>query len=124
MRKLFLSALFVAMGTVLFAQNMTKLNDKIKSQKFDEAKTEIDAMLGDAKNQGNSDVWFAKARVYHALGKSSGDSATNAAALEALTKYFELEGKKDESKRAVASMLENHPVRPRPPRSWPCGRRR
>lgn len=108
MRKLFLSALFVAMGTVLFAQNMSKLNDKIKSQKFEEARTEIDAMLGDAKNQSNSDVWFAKAKVYHALGKSSGDSATNAAALEALTKYFELESKKDESKRAVSSMLENH----------------
>ena len=108
MRKLFLSALFIAMGTVLFAQNTKSVDEKITAQKWQEAKVEIDKLLADAKNQGNSDVWFLKAKVYQNLAKASNDSAIQAGAFEAINKYFQMEASKEAGKRAVRSMLENH----------------
>ncbi len=108
MRKLILSALLVASTSSLFAQKIEDINKQIGNNKFADAKVKVDAALNDPKNQSNSDFWFAKAQVYNNLAKEKQDSALQTEALTAMQKYFELEAGKEQSKKALKSMLENH----------------
>lgn len=108
MRKLILSALLVAATSSLFAQKLEDIQNQIGKKKYADAKGKVDAALNDPKNQSNADFWFAKAQVYNNLAKEKQDTVLQAEALAAIQKYFELESKKEESKRAVKSALEGH----------------
>jgi hypothetical protein len=107
MRKLILSAFFVAASTASFAQNLNDVQEKIKGNKWDEAKEKLDK--ADAKTQATSEYWFYKAKVYSNLAKTKGDSTLWDASLDALTKYYDQEAKgKEEAKRAMLALFENH----------------
>src|SRR5687767_6196442 len=109
MRRLFLSALMLAFSTALFAQNFSDITKDLGSQKFEDAKVKIDKIMADAKNHGKPEGWFYKAKVYNALAVQKNDSTMLEDALFAMKKYFELEGQnKDEKKRYLHSLLENH----------------
>ena len=107
MRKIILSAFFVAASSALFAQSLTDVQEKIKGKKWGEAKEKLDK--ADAKAQATSDYWFYKAQVYNNLAKTNNDSVLLVGSLDALSKYYEQESKnKDESKRALLAMFEQH----------------
>lgn len=109
MRKLILSAFFLAAGTALFAQNFDDVQEKIKKGKFDEAREKLDKMSGDAKAQNSSEYWYYKAKVYDNLAKAKHDSVLLAGSLDAIKKYFDLELKgKEEAKRGLLSVFDNH----------------
>ncbi len=112
MRKIILSALFIAGTTnALFAQNLDDIQKNINSGKFSDAREKIDKIPVDSKVQNNSAYWYSKAKIYHNLSNAGADSATSAVALDAIKKYFELEsGDKDEAKRYINSMIENHKI--------------
>jgi hypothetical protein len=112
MRKLILSAFFMAAASSVFAQkgdkNLEKIQDLVGKQKYTEAKTLLDASAADPNNQANADFWFLRAKTYNNLAKATPDSVLQAESLAAIQKYFEIESKKDEKSRALKSMLENH----------------
>jgi hypothetical protein len=109
MRKLILFAFLTLAGTSLFAQNFDDVVEKIKKQKFGEAKEKLDKMASDPKTLSNSDYWFYKAQIYKELGKGTSDSALMSGALDAMKNYFEIESKqKDQSKQMLKSVLESH----------------
>lgn len=109
MRKLILSFAFVLAGTALFAQNFDDIQEKIGKGKYDEAKEKLDKLAADAKATSKSDFWYLKAKIYNNLAKASMDSSLMAQSKEALVKYYQLEnGIKDESKRYIRALFENH----------------
>lgn len=109
MRKLILSAFFVAASTALFAQSFDEIKKKINDKKFDDAKEKLDKSASDPKALNNSEYWYYKAQVYSNLGQAKGDTALMAASLDAIKKYYDLESKvKEESKRGLLGMFENN----------------
>jgi hypothetical protein len=109
MRKLILFAFLTLTATTLFAQNFDDVVEKIKKQKFGEAREKLDKMGTDPKTLSNSDYWFYKAQIYKELGKATSDSALMTDALDAMKKYYDIESKqKDESRKMLKSMLESH----------------
>jgi hypothetical protein len=109
MRKLILFAFIMLAGQAVFAQNFDDVVEKIKKQKFGEAKEKLDKMASDPKALSNSDYWFYKAQIYKELGKATSDSALMAGSLDAIKKYFDIESKqKDESRKMLKSLLESH----------------
>ncbi len=108
MRKIILSALLLA-ATVVNAQNYDEISKNLKDGKLDEARTKIDKIMADQKNQAKSESWFYKAKVYSTIAKSKPDSAVLEGALVAMQKYFTMEGAtKEEKKRYLHSTLDNH----------------
>jgi hypothetical protein len=95
MRKLILSAFFMAAGTVLFAQNLNDIQEKINKGKFDEAKEKIDNVLADAKYQKNANAWYWKGVVYNELAKDTTKKGMDyrMEAFNAFKKYQELDPK-------------------------------
>ena len=110
MRKLLLAALLSASTLGVFAQKIEDVKADVSKQKYTDAKSKIDQLAADPKNAGNSEVWFEKAVVYNNLAKANPTDATlQAAALDAMKRYFQLEsGVKDEKKRFLLSTLEGH----------------
>lgn len=95
MRKLILSALFMATGTVLFAQNLNDIQEKISKGKYDEAKEKVDKVLADPKGQKNANAWYYKGVVYNELAKDTTkkDMDYRQEAFAAFKKYQELDPK-------------------------------
>jgi hypothetical protein len=95
MRKLILSAFFMAAGTALFAQKLDDIQEKINKGKYDEAKVEIDKVLAEPKNQKNANAWYYKGVVYNELGKDTTkkDMDYRMEAFNAFKKYQELDPK-------------------------------
>lgn len=95
MRKLILSAFFLATGTALFAQNLDDIQDKINKGKYDEAKEKIDKVLAEPKYQKNANAWYYKGVVYNELGKDTTkkDMDYRMEAFNAFKKYQELDPK-------------------------------
>lgn len=109
MRKFILVAFLIAVTTGLFAQKLDDAQEKLDKGKLVEAKEKIEKAGQDPKSLTNSDYWFLRAKIYSAMGKEKSDSATEASALAAMQNYFDLEAKKkDETKRLIKSVLENH----------------
>ncbi|MDB5196295.1 MAG: hypothetical protein JWP88_666 [Flaviaesturariibacter sp.] len=109
MRKLILSAFFVAASTTLFAQSFDEIKKKINEKKFDDAKEKLDKVAADPKAQGNSEYWYYKAQVYNNLGQAKGDTALLAGSLDAIRRYYDMESKvKEESKRGILAMFESN----------------
>jgi hypothetical protein len=109
MRKLILFAFLMIAATTVFGQNLDDVIEKIKKQKWAEAKEKLDKMAADPKATANADYWFFKAQTYKELGKTTMDSALMAGAMDAMQKYFEIDVKqKDEARRLIRSQLESH----------------
>lgn len=99
----------LAAATALFAQNFNDVTKNIADGKYDDAKVKIDKIMSDTKNQSKSEGWFYKAKVYNALAKQNSDSAMLVEALNAMQKYFSIEGTtKDEKVRYLHSTIDNH----------------
>lgn len=71
MRKLILSAFFLAASTILFAQKLDDVEESVKKGKYVEAKDKIDKVLADPKNQKSANAWYYKGLVYTELAKDS-----------------------------------------------------
>ncbi len=85
-------------GLGSFAQNLDKIKDLLKNKKVAEAKTEIDKVMADSKNQKNAEAWYLKAKTYDAIAsdeqlKSQVPDALSQS-FDALKKYVELDDKK------------------------------
>ncbi len=101
MKKILLTTLFAATGLVLFAQKLEKAKDYYTSKppKLEQAKTEIDGVIADAKNAKNGEAWYYKAKIYNAIANDSVQAAkvpdARWTAFEALKKYTEVDDKKE-----------------------------
>jgi hypothetical protein len=98
MKRIFLSLTLVAFFSGLFAQSLDKAKEYLKANKLPEAKTEIDNVLANDKNQKNAEAWYIKVKVYNAIAANDQLKSTVPDALiqsfEALKKYTELDDKK------------------------------
>jgi hypothetical protein len=95
--------LLFALSVTNYAQDVKKVRTvltlaqipKAGSQKLDDAKTEIDKVMADSKNQSSAEAWALKTEIY---GLVAGDETLKAKypdadvqALQALKKYLELD---------------------------------
>jgi len=98
MRRLLLTGFLAAAGMGLFAQNVDKAKDLLKSNKLPDAKAEIDKVLATDKGQKNPEAWYTKLKVYNALAANDQTRAqypdARDQAFEALKKYTEIDDKK------------------------------
>src|SRR5215831_2370452 len=113
MKNVLLTVLLAITSMGLFAQKLDKAKDLLKNGKLQEAKTEIDGVLANDKNQASSEAWFFKSKIY--LGISQDDKLKASVpdardvSWDALQKYVELESKqKDSTKRNMLLTLENN----------------
>ncbi len=95
MRKLILSAFFLAASTALFAQKLDDVEESVKKGKYVEAKDKIDKVLADTKNQSSANAWYYKGLVYTELAKDSSktDMDYRMEAFKAFKRYQELDPK-------------------------------
>ena len=106
MKKVLLTTLLAIAGLGMIAQKTDKVKDLLDKKKIAEAKTEIDAMLADAKNAKNGEAWYYKGKVYsavaadNALGAQTPDARQQA--FDAFKKYVEVDDKH------VLLVLENY----------------
>jgi hypothetical protein len=97
MRKLLLSTLFFAAIATANAQNLDDVQKKISEGKWEEAKTSIDKILADSKNQSKANPWYYKGTIYTELARldTAGVYPQTLAkeGFDALKKYQELDPK-------------------------------
>jgi tetratricopeptide (TPR) repeat protein len=86
MKKILLIALLATTGTVLLAQKLDKAKDFLKANKLAEAKTEIDKVLADPKNEKNAEAVYTKAKI---LGAIANDKALAEQTPDARMQSFE-----------------------------------
>src|SRR5579871_430248 len=98
MKSILLTVLIAIAGFNLSAQNVEKARDFLKAGKLTDAKTQIDGVLADAKNQKSGDAWYYKSKIYEAIASSdqlkSQFPDARAQALEALKNYVQYDDKK------------------------------
>ncbi|MEO8583831.1 MAG: hypothetical protein ABI415_08535 [Flavitalea sp.] len=112
MKSLFFSFMLLITSLGLFAQKLDKAKDLLGKKKLTEAKTEIDNFLAGDKNQGNSEAWYLKSKIYSSIAIDSTIQASvpdaKAQGLDAVMKYLALEEQvKDSSKRFILMTLDN-----------------
>ena len=106
MKKVLLTTLIAIAGLGMFAQKLDKAKDYLAKNKLPEAKTEIDGVLADPKNQKTPEAWFYKGKIYaavaadNALGAQTPDANTQA--FDAFKKYVDMDEKH------VSLVLENY----------------
>ena len=98
MKRFLLSVVIAATSLGLFAQTADKAKELLKANKIPEAKTEIDKVLADSKNQKNAEAWYYKCKIYGAVAnndqlKAQTPDATMQA-FDALKKYVQYDDKK------------------------------
>ena len=95
MRKLILSACFVAAGSSVFAQKLDDVQKKIDQQKYAEARQDIDKILADPKNANNANAWYYKGLVYNQLSLDTNlrDMDYRMEAFNAYKKYQQMDAK-------------------------------
>jgi tetratricopeptide (TPR) repeat protein len=97
MRKLLLSVLLAASSSMLFAQKLDDVQEKISKGKYDEAKEKIDKFLADPKNQSNANAWYYKGKIYTTLAAQDSTRSLTydpaGEAFNAFKKYQELDPK-------------------------------
>lgn len=114
MAKKTLATLLLALtGFGLFAQKVDKAKDLLAKNKVADAKTEIDNVLTNEKNQANPEAWYTKAKVYLAVANDANLKTTvpeaRDAAFTALKKYLDIESKEKEAgKRNMLLTLDNN----------------
>jgi hypothetical protein len=95
MRKLLLT--LVAAVTIFFVngQNLTKIKDAITANKLNDAKTQIDALLAQPKNQKNPEIVYLKGKVLSAIAANATERAAmpeaRLQALDAFKKALEMD---------------------------------
>jgi len=99
MRRLFLTGILAfAASAGLFAQNLDKAKELLKSGKLADAKTQIDGTLAVEKNAKNGEAWYYKMKIYNAIAASDQLKAqypdARDQAYAALVKYTEVDDKK------------------------------
>jgi hypothetical protein len=98
MKRMLLSLLLAVVCSGLFAQSVDKAKDLLKSNKFVEAKDEIDKALLVEKNQKNPEAWYVKVKIYDTIGTNAQLKAQYPDALvqslEALKNYIKYDDKK------------------------------
>jgi len=97
MKKVLLSTLLAVAGLGLVAQKLDKAKDYLTKNKLAEAKTEIDGVLADAKNQKTAEAWYYKGKIYSAVAADNALGAqtpeAGAQAFEAFKKYVDMDDK-------------------------------
>ncbi len=97
MKKVLLTTLLAIAGLGMMAQKLDKAKDLLDKKKYAEAKTEIDGVLADAKNQKTGEPWYYKGKIYaavaadNALGAQTPDAHHQA--MDAFKKYVEIDDK-------------------------------
>jgi hypothetical protein len=98
MKRFLLSVAIAATGLGLFAQSLDKAKELFKANKIADAKTEIDKVMADAKNQKNAEAWYYKCKIYSAVGNNdqlkTQTPDASAQAFDALKKYVQYDDKK------------------------------
>ena len=113
MKKLFL-ILTIALTTLgVQAQKLEKIQDNLKANKLEQAKTDIETFIANEKNKGNSDGWYTRGKIYVAISADEKLKAANPdardIAFESLKKYIELESAiKDSSKRNLKLIVDGN----------------
>ena len=69
MKKLLLLAMFTVTAHMVFAQDLKKVQTSYLINRFEDAKTEVDKVMADAKQSGKPEAMYWKAKVYAALFK-------------------------------------------------------
>lgn len=106
MKKVLLTTLLAIAGLGIFAQKLDKAKDFLKDKKYADAKTQIDGVLADPKNEKNGEAWFYKGKIYSAiaadaaLGAQTPDARKQA--FDAFKKYVEVDDKH------ILLVLENY----------------
>lgn len=109
MRKFILSLLLAASFSTVFAQKIDDVKNDIKNNKWEDARTKIDKLTADPKNQNSSDVWFYQSVVYHNLSKANpADTTLSHTALTGMEKYMDLEKDKPQGQKFLLATLENY----------------
>ncbi|MFT3934735.1 MAG: hypothetical protein QM726_14015 [Chitinophagaceae bacterium] len=97
MKKVLLTTLLAVAGLGMMAQKVDKAKDLLAKNKLAEAKTEIDGVLADPKNQKNAEAYYLKGKIYSAI---TGDNALSAQvpdagaqSFEAIKKYIDMDEK-------------------------------
>ena len=97
MKKVLLTTLLAVAGLGMIAQKVDKAKDLLAKNKLAEAKTEIDGVLADAKNQKTGEAWYYKGKIYSAIAADSVLAAqtpgATVQAFDALKKYVDLDDK-------------------------------
>lgn len=117
MKKVLLTVLLAATGFGLYAQKLDKAKDLLGKKKLTEAKTEIDGVLAIEKNQGLSEPYYQKTKIYLAISKDSSLKGTapdaRDVAFQSLKKYLEIDSlkEKEAAKRYLLLTFEgNQPL--------------
>ncbi len=106
MKKVLLTTLMAIAAVALFAQKLDKAKDYLTKNKLAEAKTEIDGVLADPKNQKTPEAWYTKGKIYSAI---AGDAALGAQTPDAGTQAFEAIKKYiDMDEKHVAITMDNY----------------
>ena len=108
MKKAFLFILVAAMTQAAVAQDVKKVKEQLAANNLSGAKTMIDQMLANPKNQKNYEVWYTKAKVYSAIASNPTERAAvpdaRMQSLEATKKSLEL----DKTAATTVLTLENY----------------
>ena len=113
MKKVLLFTLLATTAFGVSAQKLERAKDYLKDKKLVQAKDEIEKVLAIEKNQGNTEAWYTKAKIYSAL---AGDTTLRATypdardqAFVAIQKYVQMEEtkEKDPAKRNVLLTMDN-----------------
>jgi hypothetical protein len=95
MKKVLLFMLVALLTQATMAQDVKKVKDLLAANKLVEAKTMIDQMIANPKNQKNAEVWYVKGKTYSAIAMSPTEKLANPDArmnaLEAFKKSQELD---------------------------------
>jgi tetratricopeptide (TPR) repeat protein len=95
MKKSILAVLVLFLVQLASAQDVKKVKDLLAQNKTAEAKTAIDQMLGNPKNQKNAEAWYLKGKVYSAMTADPAQVATanenRATSLDAFKKASEID---------------------------------
>lgn len=107
MKRSIIASLLVASSLGLFAQATNKVKDLLKSNKVEEAKSEIDKVLANEKNAKDAEAWYVKSKVYSELANNTKltTPVPNAReeSFEAIKKYTELD-----TKKLISLTLDNY----------------
>jgi tetratricopeptide (TPR) repeat protein len=97
MKKVLLTTLLAVAGLGMIAQKVDKAKDLLAKNKLAEAKTEIDGVLADAKNQKTGEAWYYKGKIYNAIAADNALATqtpdATVQAFDALKKYVDLDDK-------------------------------
>lgn len=98
MKKYLLPVALLVASYCASGQDLKSISLNITLSKYDQAKTEVDSYLANAKNAAKPDGWFYKAQIYNSLGRVATKPVTESkslyqSAFDAIKKYAELDPK-------------------------------